>query len=258
MTESLSELYTRYVSMKQALGYRFTGVAPRLRSFVRFAEQRNEQVIRCETVAAWLGDPARTTPFTRANNLRAVRHFAIWLQIRDPRHEVPPDMPGSFRHRRPAPYLMSVEDIAKVLALALELPPADTITPLTWHYLFGLLAATGMRISEALALTFDDIDPDGLMIRDSKFGKSRMIVLHPSTATALNRYLKERCRLKTADPRIFVIATGTPISSSSAGIVFRKLAVQAGLRAADSPRGPTPHSLRHYLGYIFISDIGWK
>lgn len=255
MTETLSELCARYVSMKQALGYRFTSVVPMLRSFVRFAEHRNETFIRCETVLAWLGDPARTKPVTRALNLRAVRNFAIWAHIRDPRHEVPPDMPDTFRYRRPAPHLMSVEDIERVLALALELPPADTISPLTWHYLFGLIATTGMRISEALSLTFDDIQPDGLVIRDSKFGKSRLIVLHSSTVAAMNRYLEVRCRLKTADRHLFVLATGKPPYRTYPTEVFRKLAEQAGLREIDSPRGPTPHSLRHSFAVRSLEQL---
>ena len=102
----------------------------------------------------------------------------------------PRDALGLLSERRLRPRLLSIEDIDKLLAAALCTEPAGTVTPLTWHHLFGLMAATGLRISEALKLTLDDITPDGLILRDTKFGKSRMVALHPTTWDALHRYLE--------------------------------------------------------------------
>ena len=122
------------------------------------------------------------------------------------------DVLGYLSRRRPRPYLISAPDIRKLLTAALAMRPAGTIAPLTWHHLFGLIAVTGLRISEALALTLNDITPDGLVIRNTKFRKSRMVALHPSTRDALNRYLTVRRKEKTLDGHLFVITTGGPPS----------------------------------------------
>ena len=129
----------------------------------------------------------------RVKRLHIVHAFALWMHAEDTRHEVPPHGAfGPLSHRRPEPHLVSIHDIRKLLSAAHSMPPAGSINQLTWHYLFGLIAATGLRIGEALALMLDDLTPDGLIIRDSKFGKSRMVAMHPTTRDALNRYLAVR------------------------------------------------------------------
>ena len=133
--------------------------------------------------------------------------------------------------------------------------PAGAIAPLTWHYLFGLIAATGLRIGEALALTLDDITPDGLFVRSTKFGKSRMVVLHPTTRDALDRYLRARRKEKTPDAHLFVIATGGSPSSDLARKVFRELAERTGIREPGAARGPTPHSLRHSFAVRSLENM---
>ena len=123
--------------------------------------------------------------------------------------------------------------------------PSGTIAPLTWHYLFGLIAVTGLGSCEALALTLNDITPDGLLIRDTKFRKFRMVALHPITQDALNRYQTVRRKEKTLDGHLFVITTGEAPSSDWARKAFRDLAEQTGIREPGAARGPTLHSLRH-------------
>ena len=183
--------------------------------------------------------------------LHTVHALACCLHAEDARHEVPPrDVLGYLSRWRPRPYLISAPDIRKLLTAALAMRPAGTIAPLTWHHLFGLIAVTGLRISEALALTLNDITPDGLVIRNTKFRntkfrKSRMVALHPSTRDALNRYLTVRRKEKTLDGHLFVITTGGPPSVDRAEQVFRELAEQTGIRKPGAARGPTPHSLRH-------------
>ncbi len=127
--------------------------------------------------------------------------------------------------------------------------------PFTWYYLIGLIATTGMRISEALGLKLDDIMTDGLIIRNSKFGKSRIIALHPSTEAALNRYLLMRDKKKITSEYLFVISTNQPPSVSYAGYVFSLLAQQVGLRKPDAPRGPTFHSLRHGFAVRSLQNL---
>ena len=258
MTEkaTITEHIERFVAMKQRVGYRFTRSGTTLRSFARFAEGRDETFIRYETALEWASASASASRNERVSKLRAVHAMACWLHAEDPRHEVPPrDALGHLSKRRPQPYLVSVPDIQKLLTAALSMRPVGTIAPLTWHHLFGLIAATGLRIGEALALTLDDITPDGLVIRDTKFGKTRMVALHPTTWDALNRYLDARLKEKTPDRHLFVIATGRCPHRQYADHVFRKISEQAGIREPDAARGPTPHSLRHSFAVRSLENL---
>ena len=254
MTTTISEHVSRFVAMKRKLGYRFERNERVLSSFASFAEARNETFIRSETAIEWASAAASQSEGVR--RLRAVHDFGSWLHAEDVRHEVPPrDALGRLNKRRPRPCLISVLDIGKLLTAALTMGPAGTIAPLTWHYLFGLIAATGLRISEALALALDDFTADGLVIRDTKFGKTRMVALHPTTRDALNRYLGIRLKEKTTDPHVFVIASGLCPSRGHAAVVFRKLAEQAGIRKPGVARGPTPHSLRHSFAVRSLESL---
>lgn len=255
MSRSLSRQIVHYVEMKQKLGYNFESQAVDLRSFARFAHNRGESFIVVETVLAWAVSAVASRP-RHAARLRVVHAFASWLHAADPRHEVPPrDALGSTSSHRPPPRLLSVEEIRRLLNAALDMRPRNTIAPLTWHYLFGLIAATGMRIGEALGLTLNDITPDGLIIRNAKFGKTRMIVLHPSVEDALHQYLAVRHKENTDDDHLFVIATGRPPGKKHTGVIFRKLAVQAGLRQPNGSLGPTIHSLRHSFAVRTLENM---
>ncbi|MYB12278.1 MAG: tyrosine-type recombinase/integrase [Rhodospirillaceae bacterium] len=242
---TLTDHVERFVAMKRKLGHRCTrDFWWPLLSFARFAQDRDETFIRSATAVEW-SLTAGSQPL-RIQNLHNVHRFARWLHAEDPRHEVPPrDALGRQSSHRARPHLISVPDIRKLLTAALAMPPADTIAPLTWHYLFGLIAVTGLRISEALSLTLNDITPDGLIIRDTKFGKSRMVALHPTARDALDRYLTARRKERTPDAHLFVITTGRPPSIGWAELAFRRLAEQTGIRKPGVSRGPTPHSLRH-------------
>ena len=254
MTTAIPEHVARFVAMKQRLGYRFTTNASTLWNFARFAAERNEAFIRSGTVLEW-ASAAPSQPRS-AKKLQTVCAFARWLHAEDERHEVPPrDALGPASFQRPAPHLISIQDIQKLLTAALSMPPAGTIAPLTWHYLFGLVAATGLRIGEARALTFDDITPDGLIVRDTKFGKSRMVALHPTTRTALNRYLVARCKEKTQDEHLFVLGTGRPPGKTRASAVFLELAEQTGIREPGATRGPSSHSLRHSFAVRSLENL---
>ena len=216
-TMTITDHVTRFVALKQKLGYRFITNAKVLRSFARFAAE--DGFIHSGTVLAWAS--AASSQPCRVKRLHIVHAFALWMHAEDARHEVPPrDAFGPLPNRRPAPHLVSAKDIRKLLSAAHSMPPAGTINPLTWHYLFGLIAATGLRISEALALTLDGITPDGLIVRDTKFRKSRMVAMHPTTRDALNRYLAVRCKGNTLDGHLFVLATGRPPGSRRAGDGF--------------------------------------
>ena len=255
---TMTDQVARFVAMKRKLGYRFNNNDRMLRSFARFAESRDEAFVHSATALAWASDASGASEAYRTDRLHAVHAFACWMHAEDARHEVPPrDALGHRPRRRPQPCVMSSDDIRKLLAAALSTEPAGTLTPLTWHHLFGLMAATGLRISEALALVLDDITPDGLVIRDTKFRKSRMVAMHPTTRDALNGYLAVRRKAKAHDGHLFVLAsTGRPPSKQYAIKFFRNLAEQAGIRRPDAARGPTSHSLRHAFAVRSIENLG--
>ena len=246
MTTTIIDHVARYLEINRSLGYRYVQPEQVLRSFARFAEARNETHVRSETALEWASASRTASSTFQVTKLRMVSDFAEWLHAEDDRHEIPPrDALGPLNQRRPQPHLMSVADIRKLLTAALSMGPAATIAPLTWHYLFGLIAATGLRLGEALALTLDDITPDGLVIREAKFGKTRLVALHPTSWDALNSYLEARLEETTRDRHLFVIATGRPPAVDTVNAVFRRLGVRTGLRRPGSARGPTARSLRH-------------
>ena len=250
MTTTIIDHIARFLEIKRSLGYRFEQHEELLGRFARFAEARNETHVRSETALEWASASTSTSRAAsstfQVTKLRMLRDFAVWLHAEDDRHEIPPrDALGPLNRRRPQPHLISVADIRKLLTAALSMGPAATIAPLTWHYLFGLIAATGLRTGEALGLTLDDITPGGLVIREAKFGKTRLVALHPTSWDALNIYLKARLKETTRDRHLFVIATGRKPALDTVNSVFRRLAKQTGLRSPRATRGPTVRSLRH-------------
>ena len=164
--------------------------------------------MRTQRVLEWAGQAP--SPAQRRNRLLTVRRFACAMQAEDDRHQIPPaDAFGQkgFIHR--APHIFTPEEIAAILKAAAQLTPAGSIRPATYTTLFALLVATGLRSSEALALKFEDVTEDGLIIRETKFRKSRLVPLHETTITGLERYLRLRRQLGTMDSAVFVSLKGT-------------------------------------------------
>jgi integrase/recombinase XerD len=175
----------------------------------------------------------------------AVRRFARFMHAEDPRHALPPTDIFSGRRQRPTPYIFRHEEMQRFLTHAGRLRPASSLRPHTYSTLFGLLAATGMRPSEARALELGALTPDGLVIRQTTFKKSRLLPLHPTTWTALERYLDRRCRMAGHDPHLFVSRRGGPLSYSVLAATFHAVVKAAGLpREAGKPR-PRRMALRH-------------
>jgi len=203
----LNDDLARHVALHEALGFRFRAQRLLLRNFVTFAELQGDRFINTARVLAWAVQAP--SPEQRRNRLLNVRRFAIAMHAEDSRHEVPAaDALGRGLFRRKRPYIYSANEICKLMAAAASLPPAGTIRPLTYAMLFGLLAATGMGISEAFVLCLGDITEDGLIVAKTKFKKSRLIPLHPTTRKALNDYLSFRLRLATRSDALFIANTG--------------------------------------------------
>lgn len=278
----LSEDLDRHISLHHALGFKFRTQSLLLRNYVAYAEACGDQVINADRILAWAVEAP--SPQQRRNRLLEARRFAIAMHAEDDRHEVPAaDALGRGLHTRRSPYLYSPDDIRRLMAAAASLAPAGTIRPVTFATLFGLLAATGMRISEALALRLSDITDDGLVIETTKFKKSRLLPLHPSTRGALDAYLTVRLRVATESDALLIGNTGEAVAYPTVIAVFLRLTRSIGLRGPSGRGGPRIHDLRHtfavrslercphdaaavsrhivglstYLGHAHVTDTYW-
>jgi integrase len=240
----LSQDLDRYIALQRASGLKFTTQNGLLRSFVAFAEAAGDDRVRSSRVLDWA---ARTTSAMQARTrLLIVRRFAEALAIEDPVHEVPPaDAFGRWKFERQMPYIYSAKEIAALMVAARHLGPPGSIRPETMATLIGLLAATGLRVSEALALDMGDITADGLVIRETKFRKNRLVPLHSSTRAALDRYMQRRRKIKGAGNTLFVGDKGRRPAYVTLCVLFRRLGWEAGLRDLPGENGPRMHDLRH-------------
>jgi integrase len=278
----LSDDLARYVALHEALGFKFRTQRLLLRMFVAYAERHGDNLIKSDRAIAWAIEAP--SPEQRRNRLLTVRRFAIAMHAEDPHHETPAaDALGRGLFRRTQPYIYSVEEIERLMATAASLGPAGTLRPLTYFTLFGLLAATGMRISEALALRLGAVTEDGLIINNTKFKKSRLIPIHTTTRAAIDRYLLARSLIVANTAALFVSNAGTPPRYDTVSALFRQISRKIGLRGAPGQPGPRIHDLRHsfavrsleqcpcndaavsrhvlalstYLGHAHVSDTYW-
>jgi integrase len=202
----LNEALSQYVDLHCSVGFKFRVQRLLLANFVRFAERHGDEFIRVARVIEWAVQAP--SPPQRRNRLLAARRFGLSLQAEDPRHEVPaPDAIGRGLFKRRTPYIYTPREVAALMKAAAGLRPSGSIRPLMYSTLFGLIAATGMRISEALALRIEDATDEGLFVRETKFHKSRLLPLHDTTRRALDSYLSMRRRLGTLDGALFVSNT---------------------------------------------------
>ena len=240
----LSDDITRYVELHRALGLKFTLQSCLLRHFAAFAEPRGDSYVRAETVLAWAAKAPSAAQ--RRDRLLLVRRFSLKMQAEDERYEVPPAHAfGRYERRRRTPHIYAREEIRRLLQAAAQLTPKGSIRPTTYVTLLALIASTGLRISEALTLQLDDFTPDGLVIRHTKFRKTRLVPLHTTARSALERYLTTRNRIGDTDRSFFVSLWGTGLSYSTVNPVFLQLLRSVGLRRGPGTPGPCLHDLRH-------------
>lgn len=247
MTSSpLSQHLTDYLAVRRALGFKLVFPGQVLPQFVAYLETAGASTVTVELAVAWAGLPqGRVQPISLAHRLGAVRGFARWLATIDPATEVPPCGIWPSTTPRPAPYLWSETEILTLLDAARQL--TSPIQAATHETLFGLLACTGMRVGETIGLARNDVDFDAglITIRDGKFGRSRLVPLHPTTTEALRSYAVCRDRLcpNHRATAFFVSTVGTPLNYSGVRQTFVKLTTAAGLRTPTVR--PRIHDLRH-------------
>ena len=251
---TLMQRVERYLALKRALGLSYAEPAALLRAYAAQAEARGDRFVLGATALDWA---CRTSSNRQARKrLNVVRALAVALHAEDPRHEIPSaDYFGKRETRRKPPNLLSPEQIERIMDAALALPPAGSITPLTFHYILGLLASTGLRRSEATNLLLVDVAADGLHIRNAKFGGNRLVPLHDSVRRAIDRYLGFRTRMGGLDDHLFVLSTGRSVSPHYLTSTFIKLARQVGVRAGPGEPGPRLHDLRHSFAVRALESV---
>jgi integrase/recombinase XerD len=226
-----------YLELRRAAGYSMRDADRILRSYGRFAHALRDRFIKVATIHAW-AKRARS-PERREALVRKVALLARHMHAEDPRHEIP-----SYRvfaadpFQRPEPFIFTREQIVALMAAARRQP----FNGYAYATLIGLLAATGMRVSEALSLRLDDLTRDGLVVRETKCHKSRLIPLHPTVERELARFLKRRRRARC--DRVFVGVNGGPLSYDRFKGWYRRFLAAIGLDYKQTPR-PRLHCLRH-------------
>ncbi len=231
-----------YLALRRAAGFQLRMVGFHLKSFASYADARGQRYVSSKTAIEW----ARQVPSVhqRARRLADVARFARYMHSEDSRHQVPCAIFGPEKRPRPAPYILSEEQICRLVKLASR-SNYRRLHGETYSTLFALLSCTGLRVSEATRLRYDDITPDGLLIRSSKCRKSRLVVLHESARVGLERYLQLRRPYAPLDDHVFVSWERKPLGLKGVDSAFQAAVRQMGLPTGRGKRRPTPHSLRH-------------
>jgi integrase/recombinase XerD len=237
----------RYVHLRQTLGFKFHDAAKQLRAFAAFAATEGDTHCRTSTAVAWAAHASSLN--ARYIRLRNVRHLARFLHVEDPIHEIPP--PNLFHSPkvRPLPYIYSPEQVRQIVKATGCLRPTYALRRDVYATLLGLIAATGLRISEALDLRVSDVLSDGILrIRHTKFGKTRLVPLHPTAIAALDAYLDVRRRSAMMDDHVFLSMHNRRIASSTVNATFHRVLRLA--RITPTQRGwPRIHDLRQHAGF---------
>lgn len=252
----------RYLSVRRSLGYDLRTDERILRRFARFADQERASHVDTALFLRWDASLPVVGTSTRSARFGKVRLFAQWLSGIDPAHQVPPRGLLPERYARQRPYIYTEAEIAAIVMAAKDLPSIYGLRALACSTLFGLIAVTGLRISEALALNDDDIDTETgvLRIRRGKLGKERVLPLDQSVVAQLIAYAAERDRLLGRfAPALFVTEKGTRLTDCGARYNFAHVCQQIGLRPGQQynrhGRGPRIHDLRH--SFAVRTMIGW-
>jgi len=244
----------RFVRLNRALGMKFAAQETSLHAFADFTAERSITHVTAALILEWAG--GASTPDAAQARFDRARALAVFLHAEDAQHEIPAmGLLGRSRRRRPAPHILRRDQISRIMQEALLVPGLTPISPLTYHNLFGMLASTGLRISEALSLQRDDLTEDGLMIRKGKFGKSRLVPIHPSTRAALDRYLDARNSMRNASDDLFVLGHGRAPTATRVYVVFVQIVRKLGYRNPTGP-GPRVHDLRHTFAVRSLEACG--
>jgi integrase/recombinase XerD len=256
-----------YLSMRRSLGFKLKYAGSALLSFANYLERHHAPYITIALALDWAKGASGEQPTTMpSQRLSVVRCFARYRIATDPRTQIPDTSLLPFRRKRAVPYLYSDSDIERLLGATLNMPlsPARRrlypMLPWVYYCLFGLLAVSGLRLSEARNLELGDVDlaADVLTIRSAKHGRDRLVPLHPSTSKMLSQYLEKRNHHwsgKQISNYFFVSGWGNRLSTGRIHETFYAISRRIGLRLASSGHGPRLHDFRHSFATRTLT--GW-
>jgi integrase len=289
MTGHVRVLADDFIQLRRDLGYHSPSQERALRAFARHLDSTGHQgPIPLESSLDWAAATTSADPCNPARRLTTIRGFLRHLAAFDGATEVPASgLLGSTGHRRP-PHIYSDQEIADLLQATAGLAPAGGLRSHCYATLFGLLACTGLRVSEALALTCADVGlSDGVLtVRAGKRGRTRLVPLHPSAVARLGDYATERQQrygCPSNDAAFFRTDRSNRVSYNGANQTFTTLRRQLGWTAAGRTQAPRVHDLRHrmvvrriqtwhaegvnvdskisvlatYLGHVEVRDVYW-
>jgi site-specific recombinase XerD len=242
-----------YLAYRRRHGFELTIDATQLQSFARFADDiATEGHLTVPLAVAWAQTSERKTSFTWARRIEVLRSFARFCQREDPATEVPPRSLFGPAHRRLVPHIYTEAELCTLLEATHGLAPTDGLRPATCCCVFGLLAATGLRIAEALTLTAADVDLDSgvLHIREAKFHQQRLVPLHSSVTDSLRAYTRQRDRLvpRPCCDRFFLREDGSGANQPGMLYALQTLCQQLGWE----PRGDYQRHRLHDIRHTFI------
>lgn len=248
ITPTMLDHVEKYLAFRRQLGFKLGTTGDELRLFARYADQiGHDGPLTVELAVRWAKLSPNGKPVYLAKRLHEVRMFAQHRAFDDPRTEVPP--PGLLGplSRRIQPHIYSAEEIAALLGAARTLH--RRMRPHTCEALFGLLASTGLRVGEALGLIRPHVDltTGVLNVVKSKASQCRLVPLHSSTVTALQRYtaIRDRVHPQPKSDAFFLTDRGTALSYQRVTVTFRELRRKLGWRASLGKPAPRVHDLRH-------------
>ena len=283
----LRKALEEYLAIRRKLGFKLQRAGKLLYDFVLFTEKEGVSFITAELALRWAAQSSGCQTAWSAQRLSIVRGFAKYQSVMDSRTEVPSRELLPYRYHRGAPYIYSNNEVKMLIKAAQQLPSPLGLRSATYSTVFGLLAVTGMRISEPIGLNRKDVDLINclLTVYQTKFGKSRLVPIHPSTQKALQQYESLRGRIfpKPRTEGFFISEQGTRLTDWTMRRTFVKLSQQIGLRGPHDSHGPRLHDFRHsfatrtllawyrndmnvdqhmpelsaYLGHAHVTDTYW-
>lgn len=238
-----------YLALRRGLGFKLREYGECLTEFVAFLADHGSAHITNRLAVEYATRRQHEQPVSWSRRLIIIRGFARYRIGDDPRTEIPPAGLLRFRSRRARPYVYSQKEIRRLLQAALEIPSPHGLQGHTYHCLFGLLAVSGLRVGEAINLHTRDVNwTEGVLtIRGAKFGKTRLVPLHPSAMAALRDYADRRDAAFPGRtlPSFLVTSRGTKLEKTNLSRVFRELSRQIGIRKPGARNGPRLHDFRH-------------
>lgn len=247
--KSLHQAIDDYLALRRGLGFKLREYGECLTEFVAFLKKQGSAHITNKLAVEYATRRQHEQPVSWSRRLIIIRGFARYRIGADPKTEVPPVGLLRFRSRRARPYVYSQDEIRRLLQAALKIESPHTLQRHTYNCLFGLLAVSGLRLGEAVNLQPQDVDwsQGVLTIRGAKFGKTRLVPLHPSALAALREYADLRDQIFEGRilPTFLVTSHGTKLEKTNLSRIFRELSRQIGIRKPGVRSGPRLHDFRH-------------